>query len=165
MGRGRVTPMATLSAVDLPWPPKELSPNARLNWRAKHRRRHAYRHTCSWTCVEQKLRRIEADRVHATIKFYPPDARHRDVDNMLASIKAGIDAVAEAIGVDDSRWTITLRVGPHRKPGCVRIEIEALVCATCGQFPDPVNSGAGKLCSCTVPHSSSRILASKQVCG
>src|SRR3546814_6926311 len=36
------------------------------------------------------------------IEFYPPDKRRRDLDNMLASFKYGIDAVAEAMGVDDS---------------------------------------------------------------
>jgi crossover junction endodeoxyribonuclease RusA len=111
--------------VNLPWPHKDLSPNARIHWKAKHRRRHAYRHTCSWACVEQKVRRIDAESVSATILFYPPDARRRDVDNMLASVKAGIDAVAEAIGVDDSKWDLTLCRAIPRKGGCVTILLVA----------------------------------------
>jgi crossover junction endodeoxyribonuclease RusA len=111
--------------IDLPWPPAALSPNARLNWRAAHRKRHSYRHTCAWTCVDQKVRKIEAERVKATIIFSPPDARRRDIDNMLASIKAAIDAVAEAIGIDDSKWAIELCRGLPRKGGNVRIVLEA----------------------------------------
>lgn len=111
--------------VDLPWPHKDLSPNAHIGWKAKHRRRHAFRHTCAWACAAQRLRKIEADRVKATITFSPPDARRRDIDNMLASMKAGIDAVAEAIGVDDSRWNITIRRASPVKNGNVQIEIEA----------------------------------------
>ncbi len=114
-----------MTRVDLPWPPSKLSPNARLHWKAKHRYRHAYRHTCSWACVEQKVRKIEAEAVTATITFCPPDNRRRDQDNMLASIKAGIDAIAEAIGVDDSRWSLALRRGDPVKGGIVCVEIEA----------------------------------------
>lgn len=112
--------------LGLPWPHKDLSPNARVDWRVKHRRRHAYRLACEWTCAEKRVRPIEADRVQATIIFVPPDARHRDMDNMLASAKAAIDAVAVAIGVDDSRWEMALRKEPPAKPGAVRIEIEVI---------------------------------------
>src|SRR3546814_7576318 len=42
------------------------------------------------------------------IEFYPPDKRRRDLDNMLASFKYGIDAVAEAMGVDDSLFEFRL---------------------------------------------------------
>lgn len=36
--------------------------------------------------------------------FHPPDKRRRDLDNMLASIKAGVDGIADALGVDDQRF-------------------------------------------------------------
>ncbi|MDF9301624.1 hypothetical protein P5P81_03370 [Tritonibacter mobilis] len=46
------------------------------------------------------------------------------MDNMLASIKSGLDGVAEAIGQDDSEWTThTLSRGPVEKGGAVYIEI------------------------------------------
>lgn len=111
--------------VDLPWPHPSLSPNAHVGWRTKHRHRHSYRHTCSWSCVDQKIRKIEAESIKATIIFSPPDARRRDVDNMLASIKAAIDAVAEAIGVDDSKWSIEPCRGIPTKGGKVSIILEA----------------------------------------
>jgi hypothetical protein len=43
---------------------------------------------------------------------------------MLASIKSGLDGVADAIGQDDSEWiTHTLSRGPVEKGGAVYIEI------------------------------------------
>lgn len=112
--------------INLPWPHRDLSPNARVHWRVKHRRCHSYRHTCSWACVDQGVRKIDAQAIKATIIFFPPDARRRDVDNMLASIKAAIDAVAEAIGIDDSKFNIELCRGLPVKGGNVRLILEAL---------------------------------------
>ncbi len=45
---------------------------------------------------------------------------------MLASIKAAIDAVAEAIGIDDSKFNIELCRGLPVKGGNVRLILEAL---------------------------------------
>jgi crossover junction endodeoxyribonuclease RusA len=38
------------------------------------------------------------------LDFYPPDRRHRDDDNMIASFKAGRDGLALALGIDDKRF-------------------------------------------------------------
>jgi crossover junction endodeoxyribonuclease RusA len=113
-----------MTAITIPWPHPHLSPNARVHWKAKHRRRHSYRIACSWACAEQKVRKLEAERVKAIITFFPPDNRARDLDNMLGSVKAGLDAIAEAIGVDDSRWAIEIVRGFPVKHGEVRITIE-----------------------------------------
>ena len=50
------------------------------------------------------------------ITFHPPDNRRRDLDNMLASIKSGLDGISDALGVDDSTWTLTIRRGETCKP-------------------------------------------------
>ena len=39
------------------------------------------------------------------LAFYPPDRRRRDKDNLVACMKAAIDGLADALGVDDSRFT------------------------------------------------------------
>ena len=70
---------------------------------------------------------MDTRRIRARITFHAPDNRHRDMDNMLASIKAGIDAVAKAIEVDDSRWDLVLERGmPKPRLGEVVIELEAV---------------------------------------
>jgi crossover junction endodeoxyribonuclease RusA len=60
-----------------------------------------------------------------TAVFFPPDKRHRDIDGLLSSMKAAFDGIADAIGVDDSRWQIGYRRGEPVKNGLVLIEIEA----------------------------------------
>ena len=44
------------------------------------------------------------------------------MDNMLASIKSGLDGVADAMGVDDKHWSITLRRGEPIANGAVMID-------------------------------------------
>jgi crossover junction endodeoxyribonuclease RusA len=63
------------------------------------------------------------DRAHLTIAFCPPDNRRRDLDNMLASFKHGIDAISEAIGIDDYGFGFTIMRGEPVKGGCVRVTI------------------------------------------
>lgn len=97
--------------ISVPWPHPDLSPNARKNRFALARRRKAYRTGCAWEAVSAGAKKLTADYLHVTITFYPPDRRHRDRDNMIAALKSGQDGIADAIGVDDSRWVPTYAVG------------------------------------------------------
>lgn len=36
------------------------------------------------------------------VEFYPPNRQKRDVDNCLSACNAGIDGMAQALGIDDS---------------------------------------------------------------
>lgn len=94
--------------VTLPWPPKELSPNARTHWRAKAPITKAYKNACWALCKEAGLLikpySTEGGRLHLWLDFYPPDRRARDDDNMVASFKAGRDGIALALGIDDARF-------------------------------------------------------------
>lgn len=91
--------------VTLPWPPKDLSPNARVHWAVKSKAAKAYRAACYALCKEAKLQKPETEgRLHLWIDFYPPDRRHRDDDNMIAAFKNGRDGVADALRVDDKRF-------------------------------------------------------------
>lgn len=45
-------------------------------------------------------------KIFVWIDFYPPDRRRRDEDNAIAAMKHGLDGVANAIGVDDSRFKL-----------------------------------------------------------
>lgn len=108
--------------IVLPWPPRELSPNARVHWAAKGRAAKAYRSACFWI-AKRDGKRLEHDgRVHVVVEFVPPDRRSRDRDNMLASIKSGLDGVAEALGVNDSRFDLTIRVA-DQIGGMVRVSV------------------------------------------
>ena len=94
--------------VILPWPPKELSPNARQHWAKLARAKKAYRLACAWQAKAQGAGRIEADKLHLSLTFYPPTRRAYDLDNALARMKAGLDGLADVLGVDDSRWSLSV---------------------------------------------------------
>jgi crossover junction endodeoxyribonuclease RusA len=61
--------------------------------------------------------------LHLTITFHPPDKRKRDIDNMLASIKSGLDGIADAIEVDDYNWVITIQRAEPVSGGAINIGI------------------------------------------
>ncbi|MBN9569001.1 MAG: endonuclease [Alphaproteobacteria bacterium] len=85
-----------------------------------------YRADCAWSTIACGVRRIEATALRVRITFHPPDRRHRDTDNMLASIKAGLDGVADVIGIDDSRWELVLSRGAPKAPGRIELTLEPL---------------------------------------
>ena len=95
--------------IMLPWPPKELSPNARVHWAVKNRAVKLYRDNCAWLTKAAGVRVDWEGTVHVWITFFPPDRRHRDMDNCISSGKSLFDGVAQAIGVNDKRF----RIHPH----------------------------------------------------
>lgn len=85
----------------LPWPPKELSPNARVHRLAKARVARTYREAC-WALTKQS--KLKPGGMHLKITFVPPTKQPRDLDNCLAAIKSGLDGVADALGVNDKAF-------------------------------------------------------------
>lgn len=94
-----------MTELVLPWPPRVLSPNARVHWSVKSKAAKLYRSQCYWICKQSGLVAPETDgRLHLWIDFYPPDRRRRDDDNIAASFKSARDGIADAIGIDDNRF-------------------------------------------------------------
>lgn len=56
---------------------------------------------------------------HLEITFHPPNKIKRDLDNMLASIKSGLDGIADGFKCDDSEWSPTIRRGTPTPGGAV----------------------------------------------
>ena len=100
--------MTTLFDLTLPWPPSTLSPNTRQHWAQLAKAKNAYRSQCYLTAVAQNARKIEAERLEIGLEFVPPNRRKFDIDNLLARMKSGLDGLADALGVDDSRWSISM---------------------------------------------------------
>lgn len=107
------------------WPPKELNPNFRAHWSVKSKATKAYKTAC-WALAKESGITAPATegRLHLWIDFYPPDRRHRDDDNMIASFKAGRDGLALALGIDDKRF-ITHPFVSEEIGGMVKIRITA----------------------------------------
>ena len=108
--------------IELPWPPKELSPNARIHWAALARAKKAYRHACAVSARSQGLGRINAEKLHLSLTFFAPTRRAYDLDNALARMKAGLDGLADVLGVDDKHWSLSIQRG-DAPAGCVRVEV------------------------------------------
>ena len=98
---------STMKIINLPWPPKELSPNATLHWAKKAKYKKMYRKACWVLTLESKVKVNTSEKIPIEITFYPPDKRHRDADNMVASIKAGLDGVADALKINDRQFLPT----------------------------------------------------------
>lgn len=111
-----------MNEVKLPWPPAGLSPNDRLHWAKKALAAKRYKHTCWALALEEKVSAKWDGPVHLWVTFAPPDRRHRDMDNMIASIKSGLDGLAMALKVNDSRFVLHLNVSTLRD-GCVLVNI------------------------------------------
>ena len=111
-----------MSEIILPWPSTALSPNARTHWAKLAKTKRMYREACACSAKEQGLDRMNADALHLTLTFYAPTRRAFDLDNALARIKSGLDGLADVLGVDDSRWSLTIKKG-DTVGGFVRVEV------------------------------------------
>jgi len=99
-----------ISKFTIPWPPKQLSPNARVHWAQKAKAARQYRTQCAYIAQAQGLHGIGGDHLEVEFVFYPPTKRRHDLDNLIARIKSGIDGIADATGVDDSKWRMLFSV-------------------------------------------------------
>ena len=95
-------------SITLPWPPKELSSNVCLHWSKLAKAKKSYRHVCAVQAKVQGAQRIQADKLHLSLTFYPPTCRAFDLDNALARMKAGLDGLADVLGVDDRHWSLSI---------------------------------------------------------
>jgi hypothetical protein len=112
--------------IELPWPPSDLSGHAKGHWRgkagvtAKHR---------EWARVAGKaagpIELAAAGDIAISVTFVPPD-RRGDRVNFPNRLKPYFDGIADAIGVNDSRFLPSYHFAePDRARGCVVFEIVA----------------------------------------
>lgn len=110
------------NTVTLPWPPASLKPNSRKKHLHSTSDRKRYKSTCWALC---KAAKMDGSLTHLDITFRPPSARKFDLDNLLASVKYGLDGMALALGVDDYCWSFSIRRGDKdpEKKGFVQITL------------------------------------------
>ena len=84
-------------------PPRELSPNARIHWRARARHTAAYRETAYLATLAAGRVAFDGDRpVDIRLTYAWARGRKRmDDDNAWALFKSGRDGVASALVIDD----------------------------------------------------------------
>lgn len=89
--------------VSLPFPNPKLNPNKKngKHWIATFAIKSSSRE------LAKALTRPKLDlpeHIPLSVIFNPPDKRHRDLDNLLASCKPYIDGIAEGLGINDKRF-------------------------------------------------------------
>lgn len=91
--------------VDLPWPPRGLSPNVRMNRLAKaqlFKRTKMAAFIATAAALKGRPAAVQsATTVNVKLICTPPVLRYRDEDNLLANCKATLDGIAQKLGVDD----------------------------------------------------------------
>ena len=114
--------------ITLPWPPKQLSPNTTAHWAVKNLHKQRYKQACYWLAMEAGIRPNQKYKgpfaVH--MKFIPPTRRNRDEDNLIASMKAALDGIADAMGVNDTEFRLTHEVDRANIAGMVEVSIEGM---------------------------------------
>ena len=116
-------------SVTLPWPDAALSPNRKNghHWGSVNKakgKRLADARLLTLTAMRQAGYIPPAGPLALTLTFCAPDRRRRDLDNLLAALKADFDGVAQALGVDDQLFEpLTLRRGEPVKGGAVVLEV------------------------------------------
>lgn len=118
--------------IILPWPDKQLTPNAK-------RRKHWSSYRVAGNDDREKARLLTfsamsragffqkdfpvADSIPLTIRFVPPDRRHRDDDGMIGAFKHMRDGIALALKVNDRRFRPVYEIADPEKPGRVEVTI------------------------------------------
>ena len=106
-----------MTDIRIPWPPATLSPNNRAHWATKARAKASARKAAFFATKEAKATAPADGPIALSITAYPPVTRAHDRDNLMARLKASLDGVAQALGVDDVRFRPgEVQIGP-RKPG------------------------------------------------
>lgn len=117
--------------IELPFPDPKLNPNRSngYHWTESRKQRDIAKqigYTQARVALDGK-EFVPAEQYALWITFCSPDRRHRDADNLYASMKHYLDGVCLALGIDDKLFRkVTLAFGEVRKPGAVTVEITAL---------------------------------------
>lgn len=115
------------ATVNLPWPDKRLSPNARLHYMAVYRVKKRSKDEAHHLAKHQLrlIMPIRAETINVTCEFFPPRNANYDDDGLLSRMKASLDGISEAIGIDDSKFRMKGALRGHVvKDGCVKVELE-----------------------------------------
>lgn len=120
----------------LPWPARELWPNRSgrqgMPWQVKRRLAKEARALARLNALVEGWNSLAAGAndpwpvgdIPVTLTFCPPNRIRRDLDGMYSACKPYQDGLAEALGLDDSRFNpVTLRRGAVVKGGQVIVEI------------------------------------------
>lgn len=92
--------------IELSWPAKELSPNARVHHMVKHRHAKAAKTEAGWaTKLVLPFNWAHDGPLSVHVTAYPPKYwSTADADNFIARLKSHFDGIAAVLGVNDRQF-------------------------------------------------------------
>ena len=109
--------------IVLPFPPSSLSGHAKGHWRAKAEATKKHREWARQATVAAGVKAPETGDILLRITFVPPD-RRGDRSNFPIRLKAALDGIAQALGVNDRRFVPSYTFAEPQKPGHVVVTLE-----------------------------------------
>lgn len=102
--------------IELPYPAKELWPNGRPHWAAKARETKKLREYAYWLAKASSGLEIGNGAIPVRITVYPKRyGPVPDRDNCVAAIKAGLDGISDALGINDRHFAApVVTIAPER---------------------------------------------------
>lgn len=123
--------------ITLPFPPAELNPNRKNGraWGVTHALKTRYLGDCRVLTLQAMGKWVPpVGKLALEITFVQPDKRRRDMDNLFAAMKSGLDGISQALGVDDQHFDpVTIRREFGTKPGEVRVVIQKALAMNKGE--------------------------------
>lgn len=111
--------------ITFPWFPKELSPNTTVHYMKKAKYKAMYKEICRLQTIDALLsQKNTKDYNEMTITFVMPDKRWRDTDNLLASVKNGLDGMCLALDINDRCFDEIHILRPDRIGGFITVELK-----------------------------------------
>lgn len=108
--------------ISLPFPPASLSGHAKGHWRDKSGPTAKYRQLARITAMAARYTVPDSGDINVHVTFYPPD-RRGDRVNFPNRCKALFDGLADALGVNDSRFVPHFYFCAPEEPGRVEVRI------------------------------------------
>lgn len=91
-----------VNTIRLSWPVKELSGNHRMHEARRAKYKRAYRREAWILTLEAGIGKWPGAIL--TFRYFPPDRKRRDAQNLPIALKSAIDGIADAIGCDDQEF-------------------------------------------------------------
>lgn len=113
--------------IEFAYPPRQLSPNTGVHHMTRHRFKKAARTTAFWeTRIKLGRDKFEHDggEIPVRVTWHQVQGKPApDADNALATVKAHLDGIAEALGVDDKHFRPSIVLGEPTPGGRVVITV------------------------------------------
>ncbi|RYG85083.1 MAG: hypothetical protein EON59_12970 [Alphaproteobacteria bacterium] len=112
-----------MTTIELPFPPASLSGHAKGNWHGKSAVTKEWRERARAATLRNEPCVPLTGDIRVAVHFIP-SSRRGDRINFPIRMKPIFDGIADALGVNDSRFLPSYHFHAPQKPGAVIVEVE-----------------------------------------